>query len=565
MAKKEYKRSYLQMPLPEGRKHYKMTKRAWSGLNYRQTIDTGELSMEKNISTLEAPYLTPSEMPEKWLDYSNGKVVVGLYGFDDMLLVLYRYSANYTLYVDCIKLIGDRNNNGKLEVIRQGIVKEYNVNTYIGDMQRSIVQFNVYDTLTAIDPDFVKKLIIFPDAVSMYMDCETIDELDTEMYDSMDLGMYFCEKYGQYYKIVDVYNEDTKEYDRTAKVISKKIQNKPYFMCEYIDYPPKGIKYATVHQSRVFALSDDRIFVSEYNNYANFSPDPSLTDDPNQPWIATAQANTKSDSSFTGITTFLNHVVCFQKGYMHEIYNDRNPFRIHDIFAEGAIDNRTIQDVDGTLIFVSEDGVKIYTGANPRVLDYNLNISKYKYAVSGTDGRCYYLYCETTTGNRFLVYDTICEEWSERVLPGNDNYVVNFARTSDGFYMLLSDNCIYQLDSMSHTGVEWSFETDLITNETVDIKHVKKIQMFADMEKNSEIWVYLLYDDEKFSEDDEDFKKKHLVYYGIYSGEGESRKAIRFKTRMTANYGFKVHVEGKGYTRLYEMEIAVENGGELFV
>ena len=85
--------------------------------------------------------------------------------------------------------------------------------------------------------------------------------------------------------------------------------------------------------------------------------------------------------------------------------------------------------------------------------------------------------------------------------------------------------------------------------------------MFADMNEGSSLRVYLLYDDEKFNDKDEEFKQKHLVY----EGAGEGRKAIRFKTRMTAHYGFKLHVSGSGYIRLYEAEIAVENGGELFV
>ena len=58
--KKENALSYLQMPLPEGQKKGKMTKLDWSGINYRNTKDTGEISKEMNISTYSAPYLTPS-------------------------------------------------------------------------------------------------------------------------------------------------------------------------------------------------------------------------------------------------------------------------------------------------------------------------------------------------------------------------------------------------------------------------------------------------------------------------------------------------------------------------
>ena len=89
MAKKnENKLSYLQMPLPEGRKTYKLTKRSWNGLNKRQTIDTGALSMSKNMSTLEAPYLTPAQDWELLRGYETDPI--SAFGFDDFIIVVHK-------------------------------------------------------------------------------------------------------------------------------------------------------------------------------------------------------------------------------------------------------------------------------------------------------------------------------------------------------------------------------------------------------------------------------------------------------------------------------------------
>ncbi len=568
--KKQNQLAYLQMPLPEGRKYYKMTKRSWSGLNYRQVIDSGALSMEKNISTSEAPYLVPSEtfvIPEIvkntiTKEIPKYDIPIGLYGFGKYLVVLYRKSGNRRVYIDFL----EADSGGTLYVTRTGVVTTDN---QYGDEPRTIVQFNAYDTVVNVNTgEYIKKLVIFPDAVSLYLDVEEIGSVNSDNIDSLSVSkMYYstADSYANDYIKIEYQQSSGGSYTRKVVPITSDEAGK--FICDDIPEAPLNLKYATVHQSRVFALSEDRIYASANNSYTRYLPTINKEGESQEPWISTAQSNTKADSVFTGITTFLNHVVCFKRGYMHEIYNSANPFKVQDIYAEGAVDHRTIQDVDGQLIFVSEDGVKVYTGSNPRVIDYNLKSPRYKYAVSGTDGRFYYLYYEASAGKRgFFTYDVMTEQWSEQSVPNNeympeneDNYVVNFAKTEDGMYMLCGDGKIYQLDSGNYNQV-WSFETDLITNETVDIKHVRKIQMFADMRNNSEISVYLLYDDEEFKED-EDFKQKHLVY----SGSGEGRKAIRFKTRMTANYGFKLHVEGKGYIRLYEAEIAVENGGELFV
>ena len=43
------------------------------------------------------------------------------------------------------------------------------------------------------------------------------------------------------------------------------------------------------------------------------------------------------------------------------------------------------------------------------------------------------------------------------------------------------------------------------------------------------------------------------------------QKVIRVKPRKTASYGVKIHVGGTGYVRLYEMELFMETGGDLYV
>lgn len=609
--KKENQLNYLQMPLPEGMKHSKMTKRSWSGLNYRQTIDTGMLSMEMNISTAEAPYLVPSPMmlPMDVQQYGLADVKeyenpVGLFSFDDFLIVIYR--KNTTMYIDYIT--GTKNES---KSVYTGVLND-NVSLN-DDRPRSVVQFNVYDTpADPIDGKYIKKLLFFPDCASMPMEIVDVGEnYPPYLNDSEKRAdvLYHYIKNGDKYGVFSFgENEDTGEFEETFTLSAIEgeeqsgcfalnglsvvvrgykpkdgVETPPdnadkdcYYknletqnVYRYYEYeteegetesgwelfvPPSipPIKYATVHLSRVFGVDDNRIYASGFNDYGNWNLDTVDEYNESNAWCSPSQSNTKADGAFTGITTFQNHVVCFKRDFMHEIYNTKNPFRVQDIYAEGAIDNRTIQDVDGRLVFVSEDEVKVYTGANPRILSYNLNLSHIEYAVSGTDGRNYYLYCETKKGKRFFVYDSYIEQWSERAI---ESPVINFAHNKNGMYALCEDGVIYQLDTNEYG--EWSFETDLFTNETVDIKHIKKLQMFADIGVDSGIKVYFLYDNEVFNAEE-----SHLVYD---SNGAEGRKAIRVKPRQTAHYGFKVHVEGHGYVRLYEMEIEMQAGGGLYV
>ncbi len=507
MAKKKNELTYLQSPIPEGQKYYKSTKLSFSGLNRRHTLDTGVLSYEKNISTVEAPYLTPSSVPTRLqtrLETFNSDII-DVFGFDDFLVVILRVIDTYNSLGEVTSSHIDIHFVDEKGVFASGIL-DANGDT----SHRSIVQFNVYtkndegriDVLTG---KFDKKLLIFPDKMSLDFNVERNYTKPTEL--------------------------------------------KPALF----DIAPK-LKYATVHLSRVFGVDDDRVYASGFNDYSNWNLDTADEYNESNAWCSPAQSNVKADSKFTGITTYQTHVVCFKRNFMHEIYNTKNPFRIQDIYAEGTIDNRTVQDVDGRLIFVSDDNVKVYTGSNPKIISYYLNIPKYEEAVSGQDGRNYYLYTKNGEESHFFVYDTMIDEWSERDATAYGE-IKGFANNSQGVYMFTSNN-IYKLNTSDFAGQEWAFETDLMTNQTVDIKHIKKLQMLGDFE-NCDLDIYALYDDEEFNSE-----TSHKVYSRTALN---GKKPIRIKPRNTAHYGFKLHFEGVGYAKLYELEIFAQQGGELYV
>jgi len=212
--------------------------------------------------------------------------------------------------------------------------------------------------------------------------------------------------------------------------------------------------------------------------------------------------------------------------------------------------------VDVSLIFVDSDNVKVYTGGDPRILGYNLNVSEFKSAVAGTDGRKYYLYCETdkATHNLF-VYDTLTNQWAEESISFK---VLSFAHNQNGMF-LLGNGYVYKLDSGSYS-TSWTFETDIYTGKSIDIKHISKIQLLAEIAKSSSLSVYILYDDEDFNAE-----TSHKVYTHTNSTGASELIPIRVMPRKTANYGFKLHITGGGYSKIYQLEIILKTGGEMYV
>ena len=332
-----------------------------------------------------------------------------------------------------------------------------------------------------------------------------------------------------------------------------------------ISIPPTfpDLKYVTVQKARLCGVDGNKVYVSGYNDYANWTLDTIDESLEKNAWVSVSQANTEINSDFTGITTYGDHVVCFKKDYRQEIYNSQNPFRLVDIGKIGCVDNRSIKTVNNLLIFASDNDINVYTGSVPKTLGYYLNIENIVKAVSGGDDRFYYTYIKDPYGyDNFYVYDTEVNAWSEQSI---DNEVISFANNTLGIFMLDKTGHIYKLNTKDYD-IDWEFDTDFSTvlsssssssYSSVDIKHIRKMQFMAYLDKKSYFKVYALYDNEEFDE-----KTSHLLFdtkgrYGLLP--------IRFKPRQTANYGYKIHIVGHGYVRLYNMEIQITPGGELFI
>ena len=645
--KKEQGRQYLQSPLPQGQKYYSLKKISWSGMNLRQELDTGELSMESNISTDEAPYLTPCEMPAMltvakdcisnngiyypyYSDDSNPRLPIGLFCFSDLLYVVFmgELDGSYATILDVVS-INDDGNTRPYKITNSTSLSTGAVNR----VQHSIVNFNKYSNsidsgssaVTGVtNAQYDRVMVMFPErmTIEVILDIGELDSLGSihvgyDFTTGNNGNDYLNGRYHGFPRATDInmarYNNKIMSFfritndDRTIYYLFRakawvdnegnhitytciETSNDKYPGAKLLENPEMpDMDYATVFQSRLFGVGNGRVYASGYNDYANWQLDTSSSFNSSNAWMSASQSNTKAGGEFTGITTFGNHVIAFKKDFVHEITNTKNPFRIVDVFACGTIDNRSVQDVNGTLIFVSSGNVYAYTGSAPRDMGYKLGIDKFSYAVSGTDGRRYYLYCEDgddTDENgygkgHFFVYDSYFGAWSERSLDPFDilgiaeedpslipkTRFISFANSSYGMLVLCQNGYIFMLNTDNYSDTAWSFETDLITRlsgssaayGTENIKHIRKVQMLADVAEDAYFKVYALYNGEAF-----DSKASQLLYDSSARGRS-GRVAVRVKLRRSANYSTKLHFEGHGYVKLYELELLTEAGGDLYV
>lgn len=657
--KKEEEFRYLMSAIPEDTKTYGSVKLDFSGMNLRHTMNTGVFSMEKNISTKEAPCLTPS--PALQEIRSGYEMPVSMFAFGDKLAVIYK-PEEYIQSIDelCIDYF-TVDEDGFIGDIYTGIIKDGYDDSLEEQTPRNIFQFNTYSDVTdSVTGKFQNTLIVLPDRKSMpYKIVSVTTHPDTayENGDITDLDCMYCYKNngtktyfvfdkkenefiqngGDGYFIlselnvpVDTFYNDgyKKTTDTTYDPANGKLYyrrtstERPYRYDEAVDLK-KGdlltglyentydwrpdssadktkyqrnlyndyvyryengerydydtgetveevgwylsvnpampdLKYAVVHQSRVFGVNGTHVFASCFNDYAAWQLDTAEDINEANAWSSAAGSNTKAGGNFTGIALYENHVVCFKEDFMHEIYNNKNPFRIQDIYETGTIDHRSIAVAGGMLIFVSRDAVNVYTGGRPRDIGSPLGVDRFIDAVSGSDGRFYYLYCtDDTLKKRFFVYDTTVGQWSERAA---DCDILSFTCGKYGMFALFSDGSVQRIDGESCDGVPWAAETDLSTllddSATVSVKHLRKLQMTAFVKSNASFKVWALYDNEGFDE-----RTSHL----LYDSNGRSGLfPVRVKPRNTANYALKLRIAGTGYVKIYGLEVYTAAGGELF-
>lgn len=613
--KKEQELTYLQLPLPEGQKRTARTKIDWSGLNYRQTLDTGVLSYEKNISTAEAPYLTPSQKPVLVKDYGDvykhddeaggytgDCICSSIFGCDDYLFVLHYEKTSTHALIQPVAAILDSN----MEQITSGGKFKIGPICNLGaHEQLSAVAFNKYSNYENIadkNPSIFSKHILFFPYNYSYTFNSFQDVLYRSSYHDRQKSTYpwaFIEDFKdqdvvynvievpgrmipsaeeiahENYRHIDLENESgslNRFYLTHNLVAGLWYYNgydwypMNYNVTDDIKTPTPGssaqitgnptLNYGVVFQSRLFGIDDGKIYASMFNDYAGWDLDTATETNSSNAWISALNANTMANGKLSAIVTYQDRVVVFRENYMYEVRNTRNPFRVSDIFQEGCIDWRAALVVGEKLIFTGRKSVNVYTGSKPVDISRNLNVERFYDAAAGTDGKNYYLYCATDKKEHSLfVYDNVVGQWSEREI---DKKVLSFTANNNGVYMLCEDNKIYKLDSGLYDH-DWAFETDFYTGDTVNIKHIKKLQMLADVRAGSKLKVYILYDGEAFDEE-----QTECLYDFENDSAVEQKVSIRILPRRTANYGFKIRVEGFGFSRIYQLGYTLAAGGELY-
>ena len=582
MADNEY--GYLSSSAPDSQGMAKTIKLKWSGLNLTNTIESGELSDCNNISTDEAPYLTPCPRPVVVKSNSDSVgIPLGIHSLKGYMFILYigfasgypgegeaaKMNLKYTLQ----KIKFPKTVSGELQTVVSKEVEYtdgdelycsfndelWDSSVPVSDMLDELYKVHINTGSAMVNfASYENKEITNPPVYTLIISPVVKQNRDSNLTlsDKQNGKVGDIDKF-EYYDMMAVDVDSLK----FSKILSHTSAEKSFF------------PYLTVSQSRLFGAGDVAVGASGYMNYGNWTTDldyKTATQDgygANHAWISTLQSNNHTfNGDVTAIAAYNGKTIAFKADAMYEIVNTKNPFRIMDVFEIGCIDNRSVQVVNGMLFFASEDGIYIYTGGKPQCISQKLNIKRITSAVAGTDEKKYYLSTIYTDRRNveqriIFVYDTTVGAWTKQSYCGN---IVSMTYMDGNLFGITYDSHLYKLNTEDYKEQEWFAETDISLtdtngNYTVMPKRINKLRFLAELDAGSSLEVSVIGADEDYKED--------ILCKKTYFNDSEETKRIpiRLNIRKKADYGFKVRVSGVGYAKVYSMEISYTDGGALDV
>lgn len=479
---------YLDSFVPSASGMYKTVKTTWAGLNRRQTQDTGELSEARNISLRKYPSLSTEKASSiVWRPQSIDEVVRSVHdtGGGSFAVITYD-TANGVLNFYYI----DGNKQFLYDAIYTPAEGEK-----IPDVSVSV--FNKYD-----DKD---------------------NNLITASYRRMILIFPFCYSY-------DPVEDTVASFDIEGNRV-------PH------------LADTTVLQGRLWGVLDGKFFASQWNDYTGWALNTAEDDDSSLAWVSTTQSEVDASGDFTAITVYDGRVVGFKRNFMHQIYNNKTPFRIVDIARVGALSKEAVCECNQILFFVADDGVYAYTGGYPTRISDPLAVSDYRGAVLGADERT--LFCYLPSEGTVFTYDTEFGAWGG-ISPVT--YVPSSCATVNGVCMFASGNVVCRYRGAGYGF--FSFETDSIFMGDLAEKVYSKLRLQASHSDHREgdfLTVSVISAP----------KGKTVVAKTVYPTK-DGDLTLSCLLRGLCGLGHRIAVSGKGHFEIGYLRIDYKEGGKRY-
>lgn len=211
---------------------------------------------------------------------------------------------------------------------------------------------------------------------------------------------------------------------------------------------------------RLWGAKGDTIYASKYSDPLNFNHFDGQTGD-------SYAIQVSSEGEFTGAIQYSTHVCFFKEHCLHKMYGSKpSNFQIvtSQIHGVQAGSERSLVNVNETLMYKGINGVYAYTGGVPELVSECFGTVKFSEACATSDGERYYISMRNADTWYLMTYDALRNIW----LREDDLHCTDMA-FHDGYVWLLdADGNLWKVDpDADRSDIEWSM-TLCPFNETMN-------------------------------------------------------------------------------------------------
>lgn len=259
-----------------------------------------------------------------------------------------------------------------------------------------------------------------------------------------------------------------------------------------------------------------------------------------------------SDGVWTGCVHYGSNVLFFKENCIHKLYgNIPADFQLIEQKVRGLQrgSEKSLCTVNETLFYKSTSDICYYDGSLPVSISYQLGEENFTNAVAGSIGNKYYICMTDSNGNRCLfIYDIAKQMWHKE-----DNVnIANFCRDGTDLYFIDGDTN----ELMNICGgvnfendFDWFVETGNIGYSYADNKYVGRMLLRLSKPIQSEVRLYIQYDD-----------MGEWEAVASFAGGGTRSFSVPVAPRRCDH--FRVRIEGFGECKIYSISKVMEIGSD---
>lgn len=311
-----------------------------------------------------------------------------------------------------------------------------------------------------------------------------------------------------------------------------------YILGTFGSFTAPDIDYAVEWNNRVWGVKGQDIKASKLGDFKTWDYFEALASDS---WAT----NVDGSQPLTGIVAYQNHITLSQ-GYdkFYEIYGSLpSNFTVNEVSVVGALNHKSIIEVNSILFFLNPIGVQAYSGGVPRPVSTNID-QKYVSAVCGKDKLKLYSCIFDGISYSLFVYDTLNGLWYKE----DDLNILEFTNFEGYLYGLSVDGRLIKFDSGLEK-INWSLETQQIDFRVTQKKYVSKISIRAELETGTTMDIYIKYD-----------KRPYMLAASVKQSNTTSLYEVPIPLSMCDS--FQLKIEGKGDVIIKELHKSIMLGGK---